>query len=120
MQKYYRYVNLLVRATLTPKISDASSILSSICLLLLALKDDDDERSLSAFDFLYREIKTTSLDPRKSCTHAPYIMKMIEVVTKKSFNKEMRHEPNKLMKILVDQIKKRGRKPRRPQPQESF
>jgi hypothetical protein len=66
---------------------------ASICLLLLALKDDDDEQSFSAFDFLcvWRSRPPLWI-PESPAPMLLYIMKMIEVVTKKSFNKEMRHE----------------------------
>jgi hypothetical protein len=37
------------------------------------------------FDLILKEIMTTSWTPLKSCTHAPYLMRMIEVVTKKCF-----------------------------------
>ena len=87
MKKYYRYINLLVRQAICPKIGSASSILSNVKTLLVALKEGD-EQSFSAFDFIYRQIKITSFEPIKSCAYAPFIMKMIEIVTKKEFSKQ--------------------------------
>jgi hypothetical protein len=40
--------------------------------------------------------KFTFMDPRMSCTHAPYLMKMIEIVINKEFKKEMKPEPYSL------------------------
>ena len=87
MRKVYRYFNLLVRQTLVPKIGGASVILSSMGPFLKAFQEGNEE-DFSAFGFIYRQIQLTSWDPKKSCTHAPYIMKMIEVVTQKEFIKK--------------------------------
>ena len=87
MRKVYRYFNLLVRQTLVPKIGGASVILSSMGPFLKAFQEGNEE-DFSAFGFIYRQIQLTSWDPKKSYTHAPYIMKMIEVVTQKEFIKK--------------------------------
>lgn len=55
-------------------------ILSSMGPFLNVFQEGNEE-DFSAFGFIYRQIQLTSCDPKKSCTHAPYIMKMIEVVT---------------------------------------
>lgn len=110
LRKVYRYINLLVRQTLVPKIGLAIEIHASMGPLLIALKEDVDT-PFSAFGFIFKQIQFTSYDPKKSCTHAPYIMKMIEIVTQKEFNKEMRHEAYRPVRIDV-MAPKRGRKPR--------
>ena len=115
MRKVYRYFNLLVRQTLVPKIGGASVILSSMGPFLKAFQEGNEE-DFSAFGFIYRQIQLTSWDPKKSCTHAPYIMKMIEVVTQKEFIKEVSHEPYRPVRIS-ETAKRRGRKPSQPRPQ---
>jgi hypothetical protein len=115
MRTVYRYINLLVRQTLAPKIGDATAIFSSMGPFLAALKEDKED-SFSAFGFLLKQIQVTSYDPKKSRSHAPYIMKMIEIVTKKELIKEMCHEPYRPVRIDV-MATKRGRKPRQPPPQ---
>jgi len=115
MKKLYRYINLLVRKTLIPKIGGASEILSSVGPFLAALSEDKDG-SFSAFGFILNQIQLTSWDSKRSCSHAPYIMKMIEIVTKKQFIKEICHESYKPVRIDTS-APRRGRKPRQPPPQ---
>jgi hypothetical protein len=43
------------------------------------------------FDMVWEEIVHASWSPLKGCLHAPFIMKMIEVVTQIYFEKDVRH-----------------------------
>jgi hypothetical protein len=43
------------------------------------------------FDMIWQEIIHASCSPLKGCLHAPYIMKMIEVVTQIRYEKGTRH-----------------------------
>jgi len=47
--------------------------------------------------------------PKKSCTHAPFIMKMTEVVTKKRFEKEVSHRSYRPVCSTNDGVGRRGR-----------
>jgi len=82
----------------------------------VALKEGD-EQSFGAFEFIYCQIKITSFEPIKSCAYAPFIMKMIEIVTNKEFSNKERHEYYRPVKIDEAAKKKRGRKPSKPQHQ---
>ena len=114
MRKVYRYIKLLVRQTVVPKIGGASEILSTMGPFLAALKEDNED-SFSAFGFILKQIQLTSWDAKRSCSHAPYIMKMIEIVSKKEFVKEMRHEVYHPVRI-AETAPRRGRKPRQSEP----
>jgi hypothetical protein len=50
------------------------------------------------FDFIFQEIWNVAISINRSCAYAPYIMKMIEKVSKKTFMKHVEHTklwPNK-------------------------
>jgi hypothetical protein len=53
----------------------------------------DEAPPLSMVEFVWEEIKGTSLNPQKNCGFAPYFMFIIEDVTSRSFPKEGIHMP---------------------------
>jgi hypothetical protein len=85
----FRYMNSLIRQTVLPKGGNEMNILSHNQTLLLSLADGTE---FSTFDMIWSEIVAASSNTTKSCLHAPYLMKMIEVVTKLNFKKESKHQ----------------------------
>jgi hypothetical protein len=61
---------------------------SRILLLLLA---PNSLARISVFDMIWEENLHASWSPLKGCLHAPFIMKMIEVVTQTHFEKPVKH-----------------------------
>jgi hypothetical protein len=52
----------------------------------------------NVFNFIFQEIWNVAVSNNWSCAYAPYIMKMIEKVSKKTFVKNIEHtklRPNK-------------------------
>jgi hypothetical protein len=90
MHKYYRYLNSLFMMTLIPKGGNQMNILGESKVLLSFMKPNSNER-LNVFDMIWQEIIHASCSPLKGCLHAPYIMKMIEVVTQLRYEKGTRH-----------------------------
>jgi hypothetical protein len=88
--KYYRYLNSLFRMTLIPKGGNQMNILGESKVLLSFMKPNSSE-SLNVFDMIWQEIIHASCFPLKGCLHAPFIMKMIEVVTQFRYKKGTRH-----------------------------
>jgi hypothetical protein len=66
------------------------NILGESKVLLSFMKPDSSER-LNVFDMIWQEIIHASCSPLKGCLHAPYIMKMIEVVTQIRYEKGTIH-----------------------------
>jgi hypothetical protein len=90
LHKYYRYINSLCRMTLIPKGGNQMNILGESKVLLSFMKPNSIE-SLNVFDMIWQEIIHASGFPLKGCLHAPFIMKMIEVVTQFRYEKGTRH-----------------------------
>jgi hypothetical protein len=90
LHKYYRYINSLCRMTLIPKGGNQMNILGESKVLLSFMKPNSTE-SLNVFDMIWQEIVHASCFPLKGCLHAPFIMKMIEVVTQFRYEKGTRH-----------------------------
>jgi hypothetical protein len=90
LHKYYRYINSLCRMTLIPKGGNQMNILGESKVLLSFMKSNITE-SLNVFDMIWQEIIHASCFPLKGCLHAPFIMKMIEVVTQFRYEKGTRH-----------------------------
>jgi hypothetical protein len=61
---------------------------SRVFLLLLA---PNSLAGINVFDMIWEEILRASWSPLKGCLHAPFIMKMIEVVTQTCFKKPVKH-----------------------------
>jgi hypothetical protein len=80
LHKYYRYINSLCRMTLIPKGGNQMNILGESKVSLSFMKPNSSE-SLNVFDMIWQEIILVACFPLKGCLHAPFIMKMIEVLT---------------------------------------
>jgi hypothetical protein len=66
------------------------NILGESKVLLSFMKPNSSE-SINVFDMIWQEIIHAACFPLKGCLHAPFIMKMIEVVTQFRFDKGTRH-----------------------------
>ncbi|CAN6172719.1 unnamed protein product [Urochloa humidicola] len=91
MTPYYRYLNALLRQTLMPKGGSQAQVLSSSKIFLSSFDEDGEGTEFGIFDIIWEEINITSWTAKRCCIYAPYIMRMIEVVTKKKFAKDVRH-----------------------------
>jgi hypothetical protein len=67
------------------------NILGESKVLLSFMKPSSSE-SINVFDMIWQEIIHVACFPLKGCLHAPFIMKMIEVVTQFKFDKGTRHQ----------------------------
>jgi hypothetical protein len=76
--------------TLIPKGGNQMNILGESKVLLSFMKPNSSE-SLNVFDMIWQKIIQAVCFPLKGCLHAPFIMKMIEVVTQFRFEKGTRH-----------------------------
>jgi hypothetical protein len=90
LHKYYRYINSLSRMTLIPKGGNQMNILGESKVLLSFMKPNSSER-INVFNMIWQEIIHAACFPLKGCLHAPFIMKMIEVVTQFRYEKGTRH-----------------------------
>jgi hypothetical protein len=90
MHRYYRYLNSLSKMTVLPKGGNQMNVLgeSRVFLLLLA---PNSLACINVFDMIWEEILRASWSPLKGCLLAPFIMKMIEVVTQTHFEKPVKH-----------------------------
>nr|AAK53851.1 Putative copia-like retroelement [Oryza sativa Japonica Group] len=86
---FYAYLNKLLRKTLNPKEGDASNVLAYTRNLLHKMKAHP--QLFDAFDFIFEKIWLISMIPKRGHGYGPYIMKMIEIVSKKKFHKEVAH-----------------------------
>ncbi|CAN6278481.1 unnamed protein product [Urochloa humidicola] len=91
MTPYYRYLNALLRQTLMPKGGSQAQVLSASKFFLSCFYKDGSGIEFSIFDIIWEEINITSWTAKRCCPYAPYIMRMIEVVTKKRFVKNVHH-----------------------------
>jgi hypothetical protein len=90
LHKFYRYINSLCRMTLIPKGGNQMNILGESKVLLSFMKPNSSE-SINVFDMIWQEVIHAACFPLKGCLHAPFIMKMIEVVTQFRYEKGTRH-----------------------------
>jgi hypothetical protein len=90
MHRYYRYLNSLSRMTVLPKGENQMNVLGESRVFLLLLAPNSLAR-INVFDMIWKEIIRASWSPLKGCLHAPFIMKMIEVVTQTHFEKHVKH-----------------------------
>jgi hypothetical protein len=90
MHRYYRYLNSLSRMTVLPKGGNQMNVLGESRVFLLLLAPNSLAR-INVFDMIWEEIIRASWSPLKGCLHAPFIMKMIEVVTQTHFEKPVKH-----------------------------
>jgi hypothetical protein len=91
LKPYYRYLNLLFRQTVMPKGGDEAYVRGT-SQVILSFFTPGNETKISVFDIIWREIIESACDVKRSCTHAPYIMKMILCVTKIRFETLWRHD----------------------------
>jgi hypothetical protein len=88
--------------TLIPKGGNQMNILGESKVLLSFMKPNNSE-SINVFDMIWQEIIHAACFPLKGCLHAPFIMKMIEVVTQFRFEKGTRHlsyTPSELIQTI--------------------
>jgi hypothetical protein len=90
MHRYYRYLNSLSRMTVLSKGRNQMNVLRESRILLLLLAPNSLAR-IHMFDIIWEEILCASWYPLKGCLYAPFIMKMIEVVTQTCFEKPIKH-----------------------------
>jgi hypothetical protein len=88
---FYSILNRLFRKTVCLRDRDPTNISQFAKNLLANMMDG--APPLSVMDFVWEEIKGISLDPKKNCGFASYLMFIIEDVTGKNFPKEGNHMP---------------------------
>jgi hypothetical protein len=76
--------------------------------LYFLIPGDRDE--FSVFGLIWHEILAASWTTTKSCLHGPYIMKMIEVVTKLNSEKESVHEAYVPLRIFSNHPTRRSQR----------
>lgn len=92
LKPMYRYLYLLSKNTLLPKGGDAQAITKD-GQRFLSFFTPNSALMINVFDMIWNEIYDVSTDTRKSCVYPAFIMKMIEVVTQKIFEKDSVCEP---------------------------
>jgi hypothetical protein len=107
LNPYYYYINQFFRATIDPKIGDATTLRYYAPNLLNRMAPD--EEGFCIFDFIWNELRRAMNDPMKHLPYAPYLMYMIERVTNVRYPKDVVHEP---LRHLRDRAKRppKGRK----------
>jgi hypothetical protein len=88
---YYSVLNRLLRATIAPRDGNPYDISRFMKNLMIALSPGADPFSVGGY--IWQEIKNLSEDPKKICSYSPYIMFMIEKVTRVEFPKDVTHKP---------------------------
>jgi len=84
-------MNQFFRATVDAKDGDSAALrYYAVNLLARTLPGG---RPFCIMDFLWNELRRTMIEAKKSLPAAPYIMYMIERVTKVTFPKTIKHEP---------------------------
>ena len=88
---YYAVLNRLLRVSISPRDGNPSEVTKFQKNLMIALRPG--APPFSAGDFIWQKIKNLSEDPKKICSYSPYIMYMIESVSKLDFPKNVKHKP---------------------------
>jgi hypothetical protein len=57
------------------------------------LKATIEKTKFNIFDFILQEIWNIAISNNRSCAYAPYIMALIEIVSKQTFVKDVEHTP---------------------------
>jgi hypothetical protein len=78
--KPFFVLHRLLQKTLSPREGDSSRAPQYNGNILHAISE---EESFNVFDFIFQEIWNVVVSNNRSCAYAPYIMKMIEKVSKK-------------------------------------
>jgi hypothetical protein len=89
LQPFYYTMNQFFRATIDAKDGDATALIYFACNLLARVMPGG--RPFCIMDFIWNELRRTMNDPQKFLPSAPYIMYMIERVTKVTFPKDCKH-----------------------------
>jgi hypothetical protein len=111
MHRYYRYLNSFSRMIVLPKGRNQMNVLRESRILLLLLAPNSLAR-INVFDMICEEILCDSWSPLKGCLNAPFIMKMIKVVTETRFEKPAKH--SRYVSYWVDSINPATRSKRAP------
>jgi hypothetical protein len=99
---FYSVLNMLFRKTICPRYGDPTNISQFAKNLLANMRDG--APPLSVMDFVWEEIKGISMNPQQTCGFTPYLIFMIEDVTRRSFPKEgkrMSFRPKPTKKPLI-------------------
>jgi hypothetical protein len=92
---FFLVLHRILQNTLSPREGDSSSVPQYERNILHAISE---EGRFNVLDFIFQEIWNVVVSNNRSCAYAPYIMKMIEKVSKKTFVKNIEHtnlRPNK-------------------------
>jgi hypothetical protein len=89
LQPFYYTMNQFFHATIDSKDGDATALRYFACNLLARVMPGG--RPFSIMDFIWNELRRTMNDPQKFLPSAPYLMYMIERVTKVTFPKDCKH-----------------------------
>ena len=87
---YYSILNRLLRKTITPRGGNPADISLHARNLLATLRPSGADFCVA--DFIWEEIKYISENPLKICGYAPYLMTLIETVTKTKYGTDTIHE----------------------------
>jgi len=90
LKPYFYILNTMIRATLTPKAGDATT-LQSISRNVLDRFADGVGLGFSVTHLIWTELQIAANDAKRSLPYAPYLMYMIEQVSGKRFFKEVQH-----------------------------
>jgi hypothetical protein len=97
--------------TLLAKGGNQVNVLGDSQTLLFFMQPNKTQR-LNVFDLIWQEIIYVSFYPTKGCVHAPFIMKIIEVVSHTWFEKEV--HPVAYTPYWIDPANPAGRSKRAP------
>jgi hypothetical protein len=90
LQPFYSTMNQFFCGTIDAKDGDSTALRYFACNLLAHVMLDG--RPFSIMDFIWNELRRMMNDPQKFLLSAPYLMYMIESVTKVTFPKDCKHE----------------------------
>ena len=88
LKPYFYVLNNLLRATIDPKIGDATTVQNHAPTILVCFGL---EKRFSVTDLMWRHIQKVSLTSSQSFPYAPYLMYIIEQVTGFGFHHDITH-----------------------------
>ena len=103
---YYKFMNQLLRYTISPKGGNSDKISNMSWNLLAKMTPGASE--FCVFDFLWEEIICTSISPKRGCHYTPYIFSMIMEVTGINILADQNHLVYRPSKRTVDRLLKIG------------
>jgi hypothetical protein len=80
----------VIRKTLTPREGDSSRVPQFEMNLLKVITE---KTKFNAFDFIIQEMWNIAISNNHSCAYAPYIMVLVEAISKRTFVKDVDHIP---------------------------